>query len=157
MHQAYQEIPAGGLVGLVGGAPAAAQACFAQGLFLPAHQALQVVLHADRILRVEPGRPTAQQALVEGDLVGRGDLLVLVLCPPPGGGQAPPAAYRLGEPGGPLAQHRQARAAVFAALVVMGGGGQQVVGKTRCARGAAVMEVRQGGAEALWVEAHVVA
>ncbi|MNT23111.1 hypothetical protein D3C72_1585230 [compost metagenome] len=157
LHQVNQEVPAGVLVGLVGGTPAAAQARFAQGLFLPAHQALEVVLHACGILQVEPRGPTAQQALVEGDFVGRGDRLVLVSGSAPWIGQPPPAVHGLDEPARPLAQHRQARAAVFAALVVMGGGGQQVGGKARRAHDAVAVEVRQWGAEALRVETHVIA
>ncbi|MNR35268.1 hypothetical protein D3C85_1531010 [compost metagenome] len=62
-----------------------------------------------------------------------------------------------GVPGAALAEHGQARAAVFAALVVMGCRGQQVVRETAQALLAGPMEILGRSTETLRVEAYIVA
>ena len=65
--------------------------------------------------------------------------------------------HAAGEPGPTFAQHGQASTAVLAALVVVGGGGQQVVGEVAQAPLSLVVEMLGARAEALGLEADIVA
>ena len=145
----------GGLfVNLVRRAPAALQLGFAQGFALPLADALCVVLQGRLIVAAQVQRPTAEQCLIENQLIaGRRHLIVVAQR----AGEGAPQADLFGVPFTAFAQHCQARAGVFAAFVIVGRGGEQVVREIGQALGTGLMKIRHRGAELFGAEANVIA
>ena len=112
---------------------------------------------AGRSVRLQVQRPAAEQDLEQHQLVG-------------GRGAGPSSSWRIcpaassrqwrtlpANQSARLAEHRDARTGVLAALVIVGGGGQQVAREMLDALQAFIVKGLRGCAEVLRVEAHVVA
>src|SRR5690606_23689957 len=116
-QQAFGVFTAGALVIAVGIAPGAAQLGFANGLLLPLDDSLAEVTHRFAIIGSQFRWPAGEEHLEQHHFVacrGRtaiGQLLAQIA------GRLPPVANLAGEPLGTLAEHRQARAGILAALV----------------------------------------
>src|SRR5690606_853164 len=102
----------------------------------------------------KPKRPAAEQRLVENRLFAAIRCLLVVAAQRLR--KVMPASDTFGIPGSALAEYRQARAAVFTALVVMGGSGQQIERMLRGPFGAGLMKTLDAGTEVFGIEAHVV-
>ncbi|SAL86101.1 hypothetical protein AWB68_07910 [Caballeronia choica] len=117
-----EKLAAGVLVGFVGREPARAQLRLAQRLQLPLRDAFSKLLHAGLVIRRQPGRPAADERLIQHRLgAGAGRPVRIVACdgPPQRRVQRRPVVQRRRPFVGNLRERRDARAHVFAALVVV--------------------------------------